>query len=179
MAYGEWRDFVVDHNRNPGSHGGCRSASLGAALAETEPEARAWLRRPSLAGRRAFTAGFLQMHELGRLAPEADPRQLALATLPRLKAAHCSPGAARLRTLRPRSTQCLTSSRPSAAPRALRSATKPSDRPPTRRCPPERGLPDPQALEMVALYSADQRRASNRHFPLGCASVLSPEPSSR
>ena len=30
-------------------------------------------------------AGFLRMHALGRLAPEADPRQLALATLAALQ----------------------------------------------------------------------------------------------
>ena len=30
-------------------------------------------------------AGFLRMHALGRLAPEADPRQLALATLAALE----------------------------------------------------------------------------------------------
>ena len=37
----EWRDFVVDHARDTGGRGGCPIGSLGSALAETEPEARA------------------------------------------------------------------------------------------------------------------------------------------
>jgi TetR/AcrR family transcriptional regulator, transcriptional repressor for nem operon len=81
----EWRDFVVDHNRNTGSHGGCPVGSLGAALAETEPEARALVAASFARWEASITAGFLQMHELGRLAPEADPRQLALATLAALE----------------------------------------------------------------------------------------------
>jgi len=81
----EWRDFVVDHNRNTGSHGGCPVGSLGAALAETEPEARALVAASFARWEARITAGFLQMHELGRLAPEADPRQLALATLAALE----------------------------------------------------------------------------------------------
>src|SRR5271165_7006617 len=37
----EWRDFCVDQNRLKGGRGGCPVGSLGSALAETEPEARA------------------------------------------------------------------------------------------------------------------------------------------
>ncbi len=81
----EWRDFVVDHNRNTGSQGGCPVGSLGAELAETEPDARALVAASFARWEASITAGFLQMHELGRLAPEADPRQLALATLAALE----------------------------------------------------------------------------------------------
>src|SRR5579862_7927764 len=39
----EWRDFVVDHARHTSARFGCPIGSLGPALAETEPEARAIL----------------------------------------------------------------------------------------------------------------------------------------
>jgi TetR/AcrR family transcriptional regulator, transcriptional repressor for nem operon len=81
----EWRDFVVDHARDTGGHGGCPVGSLGAALAETEPEARALVATSFARWEASITAGFLRMHQLGRLAPEADPRQLALATLAALE----------------------------------------------------------------------------------------------
>ena len=59
--------------------------SLGAQLAETEPEARAVVAAAFKRWEASIMAGFLRMHALGRLVPEADPRQLALATrLPRL-----------------------------------------------------------------------------------------------
>ena len=81
----EWRDFVVDHARDTDGRGGCPVGSLGAALAETEPEARALVAASFARWEASITAGFLQMHELGRLAPEADPRQLALALLAALE----------------------------------------------------------------------------------------------
>ncbi len=81
----EWRDFVVDHNRDTGSLGGCPVGSLGSALAETEPEARAIVAASFKRWEASIMAGFLRMHALGRLAPEADPRQLALATLAALE----------------------------------------------------------------------------------------------
>jgi len=34
----QWRDFVVDHNRDMGSRGGCPIGSLVSPLAETEPD---------------------------------------------------------------------------------------------------------------------------------------------
>lgn len=81
----EWRDFVVDHNRDTGSLGGCPVGSLGSALAESEPEARAMVAASFKRWEASIMAGFLRMHALGRLAPEADPRQLALATLAALE----------------------------------------------------------------------------------------------
>ena len=82
----EWRDFVVDHNRDAGGRGGCPVGSLGSALAETEPEARAMLAASFKRWEASIMAGLLRMHALGRLAPEADPRQLALAVLAALDA---------------------------------------------------------------------------------------------
>ena len=81
----EWRDFVVDHARTMGGRGGCPIGSLGPVLAETEPEARAVLAASFKRWEASIMAGFLRMHALGRLAPEADPRQLALATLAALE----------------------------------------------------------------------------------------------
>ena len=81
----EWRDFVVDQNRLNDGRGGCPIGSLGAALAETEPEARAMVAASFKRWEASIMAGLLRMKALGRLAPEADPRQLALATLAALE----------------------------------------------------------------------------------------------
>ena len=81
----EWRDFVVDHNGETGGRGGCPVGSLGSALAETEPEARAIVAASFKRWEASIMAGLLRMHALGRLAPEADPRQLALALLAALE----------------------------------------------------------------------------------------------
>ena len=81
----EWRDFVVEHARDTDGRGGCPIGSLGPQLAETEPEARIALAASFKRWEASIMAGFLRMHALGRLAPEADPRQLALATLAALE----------------------------------------------------------------------------------------------
>ena len=81
----KWRDFVVDHAREKDGRGGCPVGSLGAALAETEPEARALVAASFARWEASIMAGFRRMHELGGLPPEADPRQLALATLAALE----------------------------------------------------------------------------------------------
>ena len=67
----QWRDFVVDHNRDTGSRGGCPIGSLVSPLAETEPEARAILAASFKRWEASIMAGLLRMHALGRLAPEA------------------------------------------------------------------------------------------------------------
>jgi len=81
----EWRDFVVDHARNTDGRGGCPVGSLGPALAETEPEARAMLAVAFKRWEASIMAGLLRMHALGRLGPDVDPRQLALALLAALE----------------------------------------------------------------------------------------------
>jgi TetR/AcrR family transcriptional regulator, transcriptional repressor for nem operon len=81
----EWRDFVVDHARSTDGRGGCPIGSIGSALAETEPEARAVVVASFKRWEASIMAGLLRMHALGRLAPEADPRQLALALLAALQ----------------------------------------------------------------------------------------------
>src|ERR1700761_7900164 len=81
----EWRDFVVDHTRDTGGRGGCPVGSLGSELAECEPEARAMVAAAFNRWEASIMAGLLRMHALGRLAPEADPRRLALALLAALE----------------------------------------------------------------------------------------------
>ena len=81
----EWRDFVVAHTRDTGGRGGCPVGSLGPALAETEPEARAMLAVAFKRWEASIMAGLLRMHALGRLGPDADPRQVALALLATLE----------------------------------------------------------------------------------------------
>src|ERR1700744_1453514 len=81
----EWRDFVVDNNRLRSGRGGCPVGSLGAALAETEPEARAIVAASFKRWEASIMAGLLRMQALGRLAPEVDPRPLALALLAALE----------------------------------------------------------------------------------------------
>ena len=81
----EWRDFVVEHARETDGHGGCPIGSLGAEVAETEPEARAVVAASFKRWEASIRAGLLKMHALGRLAPDADPHELALATLAALQ----------------------------------------------------------------------------------------------
>ena len=81
----EWRDFVVNHARDKDGRGGCPVGSLGSALAETDPEARAVVAASFKRWEASIMAGFLRMHALGRIPPDADPRQLALATLAALE----------------------------------------------------------------------------------------------
>jgi TetR/AcrR family transcriptional repressor of nem operon len=81
----EWRDFVVAHTRDTGGRGGCPVGSLGPALAETEPEARAMLAVAFKRWEASIMAGLLRMHALGRLGPDANPRLLALALLAALE----------------------------------------------------------------------------------------------
>ncbi len=81
----EWRDFVVDHARDTDGRFGCPVGSLDYQLAEIEPEARMMLAASFKRWEASIMAGFLRMHTLGRLAPKADPRQLALATLAALE----------------------------------------------------------------------------------------------
>ena len=81
----EWRDFVVDHARNTDCRGGCPIGSLGAALAEAETEARTLVSASFKRWEASIMAGLLRMHAVGRLLPEADPRQLSLALLAALE----------------------------------------------------------------------------------------------
>ena len=84
-GFRSWRDFVVQHQRELGCRGGCPIGSLGSQIAETEPEARAAVAAGFRRWEDTIRAGLRQMHALGRLAPGADPDELALATLAALQ----------------------------------------------------------------------------------------------
>ena len=62
-----------------------RSARSVPSSPRRSPKPGQWLRRPSRRWEASIMAGFLRMQALGRLAPETDPRQLALATLAALQ----------------------------------------------------------------------------------------------
>jgi TetR/AcrR family transcriptional repressor of nem operon len=81
----EWREFVVNHERALNCRGGCPIGSLGSQVAETEPEAREAVAAGFRRWENTIRTGLRKMHELGRLAPEADPDQLALAMLAALQ----------------------------------------------------------------------------------------------
>ena len=60
----DWRDFVVDHDRDTGGLGGCPIGSLGPELAETDPEARAVLAASFKRWEATIMAGFLRCTRL-------------------------------------------------------------------------------------------------------------------
>ena len=115
---------------HPGGRVGCPIGSLGAALAETEPEARAVVAASFKRWEASIMAGFLRMHALGRLDQRPTRASSRWPRLPRLRAASCSlRSSATPNRSRPRSTRCSRSSPPSAAPRARRSTAE------RHRCP--------------------------------------------
>jgi TetR/AcrR family transcriptional regulator, transcriptional repressor for nem operon len=81
----EWREFVVGHERALNCRGGCPMGSLGSQVSETEPDAREAVAAGFKRWEGTIRTGLQKMHQLGRLAPEADPDQLALATLAALQ----------------------------------------------------------------------------------------------
>jgi TetR/AcrR family transcriptional regulator, transcriptional repressor for nem operon len=81
----EWREFVVGQERALNCRGGCPMGSLGSQVAETEPDAREAVAAGFKRWEGTIRTGLRKMHQLGRLAPEADPDQLALATLAALQ----------------------------------------------------------------------------------------------
>ena len=80
-----WRDFIVAHQRSAGCAGGCPIGSLGSELADSNPEARAGIAAGFARWEAAIRAGLRGMARSGQLRPEADPDDLALATLAALQ----------------------------------------------------------------------------------------------
>lgn len=81
----DWRELVVGHERSLNCRGGCPIGSLGSQVSETEPDAREAVAAGFKRWEGTIRAGLRKMHQLGKLAPEADPDQLALATLAALQ----------------------------------------------------------------------------------------------
>ncbi len=80
-----WRDWVIQNQRELHCSGGCPIGSLGSELAETDPDARAQVSEGFERWEAAIRSGLREMHEVGRLTPEADPDALALALLAALQ----------------------------------------------------------------------------------------------
>jgi TetR/AcrR family transcriptional regulator, transcriptional repressor for nem operon len=80
-----WRDAIVTLQRQRGCEGGCPIGGLVSELADVWPQARADLAEGFGRWEAAIRNGLRAMHSRGELVPEADPDQLALATLAALQ----------------------------------------------------------------------------------------------
>ena len=80
-----WRDFMVEHQRRTDCRGGCPIGSLGSELAEIDDEARVQIATGFRRWEAGIRRGLHAMHAQGRLRPDADPDDLALATLASLQ----------------------------------------------------------------------------------------------
>ncbi|HEY4459500.1 MAG TPA: TetR/AcrR family transcriptional regulator [Pseudonocardiaceae bacterium] len=76
-----WRDVLVELQRARQCSGGCPIGSLASELAERDPQARVELAEGFRRWEEAIRDGLRAMHRRGDLRPDADPDQLALATL--------------------------------------------------------------------------------------------------
>jgi hypothetical protein len=80
-----WGDAIVSMQRERHCQGGCPIGSLASDLADIWPEARADLAGGFAEWEAAIRAGLRAMHGRGDLRQDADPGQLALATLAALQ----------------------------------------------------------------------------------------------
>ena len=80
-----WRDYVIEHQRDHYCSGGCPIGSLGGALAETDPDARAHVAEGFKRWEATIQSGLREMHARGELTPDTDPDTLALALLAALQ----------------------------------------------------------------------------------------------
>ena len=80
-----WRDLLVDHQRRLECRGGCPIGALGAEVAETDHAARLAAARGLHRWEARIRDGLRAMHARGGLPAEADPDDLALATLAALQ----------------------------------------------------------------------------------------------
>jgi TetR/AcrR family transcriptional regulator, transcriptional repressor for nem operon len=80
-----WRDLIVDHQRQLECRGGCPIGSLAAEVAETDSVARLVAARGFRRWEARIRDGLRAMHERGDLPADADPDDLALATLAALQ----------------------------------------------------------------------------------------------
>lgn len=78
-----WRDLLVDNQRRLQCQGGCPIGSIGAEVAEHNPEARLAVASGYLRWEASIRAGLEAMHRRGELA--GDPADLALALLTALQ----------------------------------------------------------------------------------------------
>jgi TetR/AcrR family transcriptional regulator, transcriptional repressor for nem operon len=76
-----WRDLLVANLRSRDCQGGCAIGSLASELADVDPDARADLVAGFGRWEGAIRDGLRAMRDRGELRPDADPDELALATL--------------------------------------------------------------------------------------------------
>ena len=81
----QWRDLVVQKQREMNCRGGCPIAVLAGQLAEYDEAARLQLAHSFARWSQGLRTGLLTMHANGTLRPEADPEALALALLASLQ----------------------------------------------------------------------------------------------
>jgi TetR/AcrR family transcriptional repressor of nem operon len=80
-----WRDFLVALQQGHGCRGGCPIGSLGSELADVDDEARRAVATGYARWEGSIRSGLHAMRDRGDLRPDADPDQLALATLTALQ----------------------------------------------------------------------------------------------
>ena len=80
-----WRDLLVDLQRQRHCEGGCPIGSMAGELSETCPEMRPDLVEGFGRWEAGIRDGLRAMHDRGELTAEADPDELALATLAALQ----------------------------------------------------------------------------------------------
>jgi AcrR family transcriptional regulator len=80
-----WRDAIIEVQRSRRCQGGCPIGSLASELADHDPDARADLAAGFTRWQYAIRDGLTTMRDRGELRPEADPDELALATLAALQ----------------------------------------------------------------------------------------------
>jgi AcrR family transcriptional regulator len=117
-ALERWCDELVARKARQGCHGSCPIGSLVTQLAEVDPAARGDLAAAFERWESYLVAGFTAMRDRGDLVPEANPEDLAVATLASLQGGLLLAQAAR-------STQPLRSAL-DAALRHLRSWAPPA-----------------------------------------------------
>jgi TetR/AcrR family transcriptional regulator, transcriptional repressor for nem operon len=81
----EWRDFLVEHQRQLHCRGGCPIGSLAAEVAETDPKARALAATAFRRWETGIREGLRAMHGRGDLVPGTDPDRLATTMLAALQ----------------------------------------------------------------------------------------------
>lgn len=84
-ALQQWRDFLVDLQRQRHYQGGCPLGSLGSELAESDDEARADVAAGFARWEQPIREGLHAMRDRGELRRDADPDQLGLAVLTALQ----------------------------------------------------------------------------------------------
>ncbi|MHA6757694.1 TetR/AcrR family transcriptional regulator [Streptacidiphilus sp. PAMC 29251] len=80
-----WRDAIVQLQRSRHCQGGCPIGSLGSELSEADDEARVDVAAGFARWELGIRGGLHAMHDRGELRRDADPEQLALATLAALQ----------------------------------------------------------------------------------------------